>query len=211
MARQKHIPLRQYNTGTTSDKDLAHCNWPGCKGNAEHRAPLSRQQLNSYQWFCLEHIRKFNKSWNYYTGMNDIEVEADKRRDTVWRRPTWKIGDKPNDFSAAFDYANPDFYNFNDPLGVYEGVFGENGPSHRESEASAYAPDSVQILTAQHRAAVTIFELDIPFTQTELKSRYKELVKQHHPDAAGSNTVTEEKIREINDAYSVLSSLSPSA
>jgi len=37
-----------------------------------------------------------------------------------------------------------------------------------------------------------------------VKSRYKELVKLHHPEANGGAREAEEKIKEINAAYSTL-------
>jgi hypothetical protein len=65
------------------------CEWPGCTGEGEFRAPLSRDQLDQYRWFCLDHVREYNRSWDYYRGMSQAEIEADLRRDTVWQRPTW--------------------------------------------------------------------------------------------------------------------------
>jgi curved DNA-binding protein CbpA len=37
-----------------------------------------------------------------------------------------------------------------------------------------------------------------------LKSRYKELVKRLHPDANGGDTVAEDKLKEINQAYATI-------
>jgi curved DNA-binding protein CbpA len=41
-------------------------------------------------------------------------------------------------------------------------------------------------------------------TKADVKSRYKELVKIHHPDANGGAREAEEKLKEINAAYSTL-------
>ena len=71
------------------------CDWPGCDGAGQHRAPRSRLEIRSYHWFCRDHARQYNAGWNYYTGMSDAEVEADVRRDTVWERPSWPLGGAP--------------------------------------------------------------------------------------------------------------------
>jgi len=38
----------------------------------------------------------------------------------------------------------------------------------------------------------------------EIKARFKELVKRHHPDANGGDRASEDKLREIIEAYNYL-------
>jgi curved DNA-binding protein CbpA len=49
-----------------------------------------------------------------------------------------------------------------------------------------------------------LFDLQPPLTLIGLKSRYKELVKRHHPDTHGGDRDAEERLKEINQAYSTL-------
>ncbi len=44
---------------------LRFCDHPGCQAQGTHRAPKSRETLREYYWFCLDHIRAYNLSWNY--------------------------------------------------------------------------------------------------------------------------------------------------
>ena len=46
--------------------------------------------------------------------------------------------------------------------------------------------------------------LEPPLTLEQLKRRYKELVKKHHPDANGGDRDAEERLKSINDAYTTL-------
>jgi DnaJ-class molecular chaperone len=46
--------------------------------------------------------------------------------------------------------------------------------------------------------------LGVTATREEIKARFKELVKQHHPDANGGDTRSEDKLREIIQAYNYL-------
>jgi curved DNA-binding protein CbpA len=46
--------------------------------------------------------------------------------------------------------------------------------------------------------------IDGPVTLTKLKSRYKELVKRLHPDTNGGDREAEEKLKDINQAYTTL-------
>ena len=59
-------------------------------------------------------------------------------------------------------------------------------------------------LTPAERNALDVLELSWPLTRKVVKSRYKELVKLHHPDANGGAREAEEKLKEINAAYSTL-------
>ena len=58
--------------------------------------------------------------------------------------------------------------------------------------------------TSAERNALDVLELSWPLTQAAVKYRYKELVKIHHPDANGGARAAEEKLKEINAAYSTL-------
>ncbi len=56
------------------------------------------------------------------------------------------------------------------------------------------------------RAALRVMGFDAPVNLTELKSRYKELVKKLHPDANGGDKAAEDKLKDINQAYATLKS-----
>jgi len=74
------------------NKEKKICNYPDCELEGDYRAPLGYENLSNYQWFCLEHIKEFNKSWNYHNQMNSDQIENDIRFDTIWRRPTKSFG-----------------------------------------------------------------------------------------------------------------------
>jgi DnaJ-class molecular chaperone len=54
------------------------------------------------------------------------------------------------------------------------------------------------------KKALTTLDLKQGATKDEIKARFKELVKLHHPDANGGDTRSEEKLREIIQAYNYL-------
>ena len=37
------------------------CNHPNCMEEGVYKAPLGYDNLSNYQWFCIEHIKEFNK------------------------------------------------------------------------------------------------------------------------------------------------------
>ncbi len=161
------------------------CDWPQCGGDGAHRAPRSRQEMKSYRWFCLEHIRVYNKSWNYYDGMTDDEVEADVRMDNVGRRPSWPLGS--NRLAYAFNaHAFDAGAAFND-------FGGFNGGGYKPRNGR-------KALTAEEKA-MAVLDLLPPVTLSTVKARYKELVKRHHPDANNGDKASEEKFKQISQAY----------
>ena len=163
------------------------CEAPGCRLHGEYRAPRARDRLNEYRWFCLEHVREYNKKWDYFAGLDADEIEAHIRADTIWRRPVWPLGGR----SSGGSYAH-----IIDPFGLADDAgLGEKPPPHY---------DGSEQLTPAERNALDVLELSWPLTRADVKSRYKELVKLHHPDANGGARDAEEKLKQINAAYSTL-------
>ena len=81
------------------------CEWPECHSEGEFRAPRSRTDLRNFRWFCLDHVRVYNQSWDYFAGLDPKEIEKVLKRDTVWDRPTWPLGIGPGlaGFGDPFD------------------------------------------------------------------------------------------------------------
>ncbi len=166
------------------------CDHPGCAAAATHRAPKGREQLNDHHWFCLEHVREYNSQWNFYTGMTNRQVEQEIRNDTVWRRPTWPLGsEKGGAFSPRTS--------FRDDLGAFEAAASARRQQKQHSKDDTQTPTHI-------RQALQIMEIEPPVTLTELKSRYKDLVKQLHPDANGGDAKAEDKLKDINQAYATI-------
>ena len=42
------------------------CDHAGCDLPGLYPAPKSRQRLNERYHFCLEHVREYNKKWNFF-------------------------------------------------------------------------------------------------------------------------------------------------
>ena len=186
MHRQAYIGMDPW--AAEAPPSLRRCDHPECAEEGLYRAPKDRERLTDYYWFCLVHVRDYNQRWNYFAGMDERQIELHLRRDTVWERPTWPLG--IGAFRAGrFNQARlRDFFD----------LFEEERKSEREAAARARP-------TAEAEALAT-FELAGPVTLKELKARYKELVKLHHPDRHGGDKVAEERLKVINQAYTTLKS-----
>ena len=68
------------------------CEWQGWAEPGLYPAPKGRGQEGKYHRFCLEHVREYNKSYNYFAGMPDEDVAKHYKYDAIGHRPTWFVG-----------------------------------------------------------------------------------------------------------------------
>src|SRR5262245_35205866 len=95
------------------------CNWPGCADAAVHRAPKGRHHEGEYWHFCLDHVREYNASYNYFAGMSDDAVARFQKDAITGHRPTWKMGVNGKAAPDPSSRAGPDFSAAADPLGMF--------------------------------------------------------------------------------------------
>lgn len=169
------------------------CEWAGCTEAATHRAPKGRGREKEYWRYCLNHVREFNQSYNFFAGMSDSDVMAYQKDALTGHRPTWKMG-------AGNGGPGPDVHTFayqTDPFGL----FGEDMKREQQKRAET------RVIRNAERKALDTLGLDIDATAVEVKTRFKELVKRHHPDSNGGDRSTEDKLVEIIQSYNYLKSV----
>jgi DnaJ domain len=179
------------------------CEWPGCAAASTHRAPKGRPHENEYWRFCLDHVREYNHSYNFFAGMSTDDIARYQKEATIGHRPTWKIGmngGKPSARSHSARFA-PNLDGADDPLGLFR-HFGADGRAseHLRQKRS-------RVIHNAERKALDVLGLEPECTTAEIKHRFKELVKRHHPDANGGDRSMEERLREIIQAYNYLKSV----
>ncbi len=180
--------------------ELPACQWPGCTGPATHRAPKGRELANEYWRFCLEHVREYNSSYNFFSGMSDDAVARYQKDALTGHRPTWKMGSLGGKRAqrTAREFRGTDIPG-DDPFSLF-GESGARRPGHAKTAA-----ESRKIFNAQHRALETL-GLEDDASRADIKAKFKTLVKRHHPDANGGDRGSEAQLREIIQAYNYLKS-----
>ena len=180
---------------------LNGCQWPGCTAEGTHRAPKGRGREGQYWSYCLDHVRAYNQSYNYFAGMTDDAVYAYQKDALTGHRPTWKMGakgggktdggpERPHPFAEAARGGMRDPFGFTAEMGA---AFRADRPE----------PDG-RIVRTTERRALEVMGLDMSAGAAEIKARYKELVKLHHPDANGGDRSSEDRLRSVIQAYSSL-------
>ncbi len=167
---------------------LRRCARPDCEREGIHRVPKARDCLNEHLWFCLEHARAHNETWDYFVGMNEAQIEAFRNDAVTGHRPTWPLGRR-----GARPHNGHDRPMVDDGFAVFGEVAEEDRPRRPERQ-----------LTRTQIVALEALNLDASATLHEIKARYKELVKRFHPDANGGDRGAEERLKQVIKAYGVL-------
>src|ERR1700689_2508836 len=179
--------------------DLPGGQWPRCNAPATHRAPKGRLRASEYWQFCLEHVREYNNSYNFFAGMSEDAVAQYQKDSITGHRPTWKLGSLGGKRAAKRSRAA--FRGSDRPADDPFSLFGEGG-AERAGHART-APEARKIFNAQRRA-LDALGLEADAKRADIKSRFKMLVKRHHPDANGGDRGSEDRLREIIQAYNYL-------
>ena len=155
------------------------CSNPECLELGVYPAPKSRDKLREYLYFCINCIRDFNKSWNYFEGLSENELEVEIRKSVTWDRPSWKFGTK----NLNYDF---------------EKVFNtfENQKNQKNKK----------MLDKKLEEAFKILELNTDSNLKEVKTKYKYLAKKWHPDVQNDRKSKnyEDKFINITNAYKII-------
>jgi hypothetical protein len=174
--------------------DQTLCQHPGCDEPGQFRAPMGRLREGQYFCFCLDHVREYNATYNYFNGMSVEAMAVYQREALVGHRPTWSMGVKrggKNFREEGDDASRPD-----EALGMFR----------TDARCPCDTPKKPRYGLAALKALDQL-GLDDSVDMTTIKARYKDLVKRLHPDANAGDRSNEDKLREIIRAYNVLRSV----
>jgi DnaJ domain len=184
------------------ERVVRECAWKGCDLPGLYRAPKGHRADGEYHSFCLEHVRAYNKSFNYFAGLSPEEIEARLMRDAATgERPTWRMGTNGEARAAgrsggAQGQRDASGRRFSDPLNIFARYA-------RHSSQDAPIPRQKRLVEPDRRAFEAL-GLDGWYPATDIKRAYKDLVKKHHPDANGGDRASEDRLRAVIAAYTHL-------
>lgn len=168
------------------------CVHPNCNKAGEYAAPVEPGNSRARQYFCLEHIREFNKNWNGLQGMSADQLYAIQSGNTYWQNKTFPIGENP----AQWAKLGLNFDTADDLLSFFK---------ERQGSATAQRSSTTgETLPADVQDARKIMGITEPHNAATLKVQYVKLLKEHHPDRHGGSKVAEENMKKLNVAYKIL-------
>ncbi|MDB2414952.1 J domain-containing protein [Rickettsiales bacterium] len=158
------------------------CCWKGCSDEGQYPAPKSNDGSSGRYNFCLDHVRIYNKSWDFFRGMHQDEIEK-MHKDVVYgHRTTRKMG------VESYFYDTDQLRD-----NVFE-MFGFAREEAAKQKKPSIDDNEIKAFKALGFNRVVSWE--------EIKKRYKELAKTYHPDVSSDNDGDKFKI--INQAYNFL-------
>jgi len=160
------------------------CDWENCDQIGSYRAPLEKDNSKKFRLLCLEHIKIFNKKWNYFSNMTDQEVEYFVKSDLTWHKATKSFGSSDNFFNILWNNA------LEDKLNIFKS---ENFNEYKRTQ-----------LSNTDREAFDAMELQYNAKWEEIQKQFKTLVKKYHPDKNQGSKKFEDKLKTITLAYSQL-------
>lgn len=180
----KNKPTNKFFRETISSPKK--CDYKDCLEDGIYSAPKSPNSKEKY-FFCLKHIKDYNKRWNYFAGKSQNEIYNFQKNDFFEGRPTFPFSQGVNskikfEFSFMFDKEKIQFK--------------ERGKRFEKSYDLGF--------NNEINDSLKLFKLDHAYSSNDLKQRYKELVKKYHPDVKNNIKNKEKMIKKINNAYKIL-------
>jgi len=183
-----------------AEPDHPSCQWKGCKSPGQHRAPMGRGRDGEFYLFCTDHVRQYNASYNYFDGMSDTDVASFQKAASYGHRPTWKVAGNAKSKGARHSFTEDETGGSSDQAAKNaQGIHAFRG----RHQAGKARPARRRLKPIEKKSLLAL-ELPEQARQDEIKAQYKLLVKRHHPDANGGDRGSEEKLREIIQAYNYL-------
>ena len=125
--------------------------------------------------------------------MSQDEAESFRRAAQTGHRPTWSMGTRRARGSKVEDWQ------FQDPLEI----MGEAG-FNAENPIGQGAGGRASKVTSGQKRALDVMELPETAKPTDVRKKFKILVKQYHPDANGGDRSHEDELQSVIQAHDFL-------
>ena len=160
------------------------CEWDKCSKTGMYKAPVEKDNSRKFRLFCLEHIKIFNKNWNYFSDMNENEIEYFIKSDLTWHKPTKSFGSSENFFNILWGNV------LEDKLNIFK------NSNHKDFKKTN--------LSEKDRYALEILGLKYETKWSDIQKKFKTLVKKYHPDKNYGSKKYEDILKKVTLAYSQL-------
>ncbi len=161
------------------------CDWNNCSKEGNYKAPKEKDNSKNFRLLCLDHVKEFNKNWNYFSGMNDSQIMDFLRSDMTWHKPTQSFSSSDNFFKVLWNNALKDDINKNK---FDEQIDNMNRFKFNHNDIKAFS----------------ILGIAVGIKWNKIQEKFKKLVKKFHPDMNAGNKKFEDKLKLITLAYTQL-------
>ena len=168
------------------------CQWDGCEKTGGHRAPVGPGAEGLYLLFCLEHVKEYNKGYSFTTAPPSADVARYQKEAKAGSRPT--IG---TPVRHATETPLPSTVR----SGSAKALNARKAAVERQAQKADLQKRRLKVLEAK---AFETLSLSPEATPEDIRVRYKERLKMHHPDANQGSRTSEDELRASIEAYKIL-------
>ena len=138
-------------------------------------------------YYCITcgNIKEYNKKWNYFSDMSADEIEEFIENDIIGHRKTKKIGTNDVNYFEKISKISEQMFS------------GMNNLEKLNMHPSFYS--------SKYLNALATLGMDKKESSLEdIKSKFKKIVKELHPDTVGLNEENKEKLTKVLEAYKII-------
>jgi DnaJ domain len=168
------------------------CQWDGCDKQGTHRAPVGADAEGLYLLFCRSHAKEYSEGYNYVTKLSNPVTARYQREAASGSRPTRGV---------RVNHASETPLPSSIRSGTAKTINARKNAAHGRAAKAAIQSRKLKVLEAR---AFETLGLSPDATPDEIRSRYKQKLKMHHPDANNGDRASEEALRATIDAHKIL-------
>jgi len=161
------------------------CDWNNCLEEGFYKAPVEKDNSKKYRILCLNHVKEFNKNWNYFEGMDDNQIYEFIKSDMTWHKPTQSFSSSDNFFKILWNNTMKDELNKSNFKDHFNHM---NQFKFNHNDIKAFG----------------ILNISVGIKWKKVQEKFKKLVKKFHPDINAGNKKYEDKLKVITLAYTQL-------
>jgi len=190
---------RAKNKGSTGafENSSRLCDVKGCELIGKYRAPKSPKNVDEFNWFCLKHVKEYNRKWNFFEGHSQQDLENQFKADSVWERKTSPLNSDVNKDKIQAEGKAWARLGLEDPYDLFSN---KKNPNLNQRKLFS------RRLPASERKALDILGASDTATKSELRKIYKEMVKDLHPDRNSGSRADEDRLSEVVWAWDQIKS-----
>ena len=173
------------------------CDIVGCNLIGKYRAPKSPKNVEEFNWFCLKHVKEYNRKWNYFEDHSQEELENQFKADSVWERKTSPLNTNADKDKIQAEGKAWTRLGLQDPYELF---------SNKETSKASKKKKFSKRIPASEKKALEILGANENSTKSELRKIYKEMVKDLHPDRNSGSRADEERLSEVVWAWDQIKS-----
>ena len=197
VSADKKRRAKQKGSSGAFESSSHKCDIEGCGLIGKYRAPKSPKNVDEFNWFCLKHVKEYNRKWNYFEDHSQEELEKQFKADSVWERKTSPLSSGTNKDKIQAEGKAWTRFGLEDPHELF---------SNKSTPKNNQIKTSLRRLPASERKALDILDASDTSTKTELRKIYKEMVKDLHPDRNSGSRADEDRLSEVVWAWDQIKS-----